>query len=361
MSKLDDKLVGPNVKPELSPNPDGSGYVQQLEVDSLSDVVSPKENVLYIVGDRKYKYLSKAVIHPGTNEVIVPAGWVRVENGPQSHKVNRGQETPHNEVTTPKERPQVFNIPVSFLKDIFVKGKKLEDYIDSEGGVTEDEMHAYVPQAIQADKDILSQIEVEEEDGNTLIFFPSHILPISWYDANPDIDDNVFVNYDGIELLNSLGERINSEVAPDSGTTQIYIVLFGVTNYSKDEMYDLLYMHLANIDDIGIYKNWYSILNPKPSGTKLYRHVITATEENYVDGEVTIIVISPQSSPYTDLADVIPEEIGVCPPFFSEGISGFFIDQGNAIYLDFDNMVVALKDDMSFQSTGMTDVVSVFE
>ena len=104
------------------------------------------------------------MIHPGTNEVIVPAGWVRVENGPESHKVNRGQETPHKVVTEPKERPQVFSGPVAFQEEPTIKGKKLGDYIDSQGGVTEEEMNnalaGYVQKNADGDVSIAGDLSV---------------------------------------------------------------------------------------------------------------------------------------------------------------------------------------------------------
>lgn len=128
MSKLTDKLVTPGKKPQLSPNPDGSGYVAQYEVDSLplSDI---KVNALYILKDgRKFKY------DPAHDT------WLRVENGPDQVNVDGGRGTPVHENQAPKVRPQVFNNPVAFNGEIFVKGKKLQDYIDSQGGVTEEEL-----------------------------------------------------------------------------------------------------------------------------------------------------------------------------------------------------------------------------
>ena len=255
MSKLTDKLVGPGEKPKLSPNPDGSGYVQQVEVDSLSSVVDPKENVLYLVEGRQYKYLKEAIIHPGTQQVIVPAGWVRVENGPQSLKVNRGQETPRKVVTEPKERPQVFNIPVSFLKDIFVKGKKLEDYIDSEGGVTEEEMHQYVPQAIaQAtanDAKVWEFIDIFEESADLTDYDISLVKP-----------GDIIVD-EGMGMVGIVAQK---------GTNEIYI-------YAFDNNPTLYFYGSANLEA------WTEVL-ASVTGTKLYQHSLL------INNTIEIIVIS---------------------------------------------------------------------
>lgn len=138
--KITDKLVGSGVKPELSPNPNGSGYTKQVEVDSLVSIANPEGNVLYICQGRKYKYLAQAIIDPATNKVLVPTGFVRVENGPQVHNVDGERGTPVHENVAPQVPPRVFNEPVALNGGVTIKGKQLEDYIDSEGGVTEEEL-----------------------------------------------------------------------------------------------------------------------------------------------------------------------------------------------------------------------------
>ena len=136
MSKLTDKLVGVGVKPDLSPNPEGSGYIKQVNVNgySTSDIVGPQPNVLYILLDgRQLKYVLEPTPH-----------YVRVENGPDYQKVEGERGTPVHENVPPQERPQVFSGPVAFQEEPTIKGKKLGDYIDSQGGVTEQEMEEYV-------------------------------------------------------------------------------------------------------------------------------------------------------------------------------------------------------------------------
>jgi hypothetical protein len=161
--KLTDKLVGGGVKPELSPNPNGSGYTKQVEVDALSSVVNPEENVLYICQGRKYKYLEQAIIDPATNKVLVPSGFVRVDNGPLVHLVKGERGTPVHENVPPQVPPRVFNEPVALNGGVTVKGKKLEDYIDSEGGVTEEELAnalaLYAKKVDSAQKYVVSDIE----------------------------------------------------------------------------------------------------------------------------------------------------------------------------------------------------------
>lgn len=136
-----DNVSGKVVDNGLSPNPDGSGYVKQVNATSLN-AINPEENVLYVVGDRKFKYLKTDIVDPGTNKIIIPHGFNRVFAIPSVAQVKGVHGTPRKENVTPKEIPQVFPHPVAFLKEVYVKGKKLEDYIDAQGGVTEEELQA---------------------------------------------------------------------------------------------------------------------------------------------------------------------------------------------------------------------------
>lgn len=138
MAKLTDKLVGVGVKPELSPNPDGSGYVKQVEIvshegstiyfldgDGVTQSATAEENVLYIQLDgRQYKYNH--------------GQWLRVESGPNTQLKEGGRGTPVHENTKPKVRPRVFSEPVALQEDTYYKGKLLEDLIGSGSGGGED-------------------------------------------------------------------------------------------------------------------------------------------------------------------------------------------------------------------------------
>ncbi len=177
--KLTDKLVGDGVKPELSPNPNGSGYTKQVEVDALSSVVNPEGNVLYICQGRKYKYLEQAIIDPAANKVLVPSGFVRVDNGPLIHLVKGERGTPVHENVAPQVQPRVFNEPVALNGGVTIKGKQIEDYIDSQGGVTQSELDAAVTElnnkianVVKVGSQInLGAINVHEGDTNTADFY----------------------------------------------------------------------------------------------------------------------------------------------------------------------------------------------
>ena len=134
MAKLTDQLVGKGEKPKLSPNPDGSGYIRQVNAEAISDIAAPEENVLYVVAGLKYKYLKAPIVEPGTDKVIVPAGFHRVGEA-SAVALKKGEHgTPVKENQAPKKRPQVFAGPVAFQDDVFYKGKLLENQGGGGGG-----------------------------------------------------------------------------------------------------------------------------------------------------------------------------------------------------------------------------------
>lgn len=134
MAKLTDQLVGKGEKPKLSPNPDGSGYIRQVNAEAISDIAAPEENILYVVAGLKYKYLKAPIVEPGTDKIIVPAGFHRVGETPAVALKKGEYGTPVKENQAPKKRPQVFPGPVAFQDDVFYKGKLLEQQGGSGGG-----------------------------------------------------------------------------------------------------------------------------------------------------------------------------------------------------------------------------------
>ena len=171
---------------ELSPNPAGSGYVKQVVVDSLSSVVSPEPNVLYIVGDKKYKYLSAPIVNPGTNEVLVPAGWNRV--GARADSFSKEGERHDPKIVNEASRkpdgfipPRVFNEPVALNGGVTIKGKTIEELIGQGGGSSEDEPKIYeieddlstLPSATVAQLKVGDIVVVASSDGNTYSYIVS--------------------------------------------------------------------------------------------------------------------------------------------------------------------------------------------
>lgn len=195
--KLTDKLVGDGVKPELSPNPYGSGYTKQVEVDSLLSIDNPEVNVLYICQGRKYKY-AHAIIDPGTNKILVPAGFVRVENGPQVHNVDGGRGTPVHKNVAPQVPPRVFNEPVALNGGVTIKGKTIEELIGQGGGSSEDGPKVY-----------------EVEDLSTL---PSATV------AQLKMGDIVVTSSNGMSYLYTVTYKEDKELNEDLEVNAIYLV-----------------------------------------------------------------------------------------------------------------------------------------
>ena len=132
-------LVAPAEKPDqLSPNPANSGFTKQLFVDSLPETgepnviyVTPKQAAGGVVGYKNYKW------------DITSKKWERVLGSDPALKVlNGGQGVVDNEVNPPKKAPEkVFTGEVVFNQEPTIEGKKLHDWVDSEGGVTQEELN----------------------------------------------------------------------------------------------------------------------------------------------------------------------------------------------------------------------------
>lgn len=214
----------------LSPNPEGSAYIKQINATSISGTtvyyedkegntqsVSAEENVLYVLPDgRKLKYLKAAIVEPATKVVLVPAGFVRVDNLPSFHAVKGGQ-TPVYPTRESKEkvRPIVYNEPVALNGGVTIKGKSIEDYVDQEGGVTQEEMQEYVSGALVADKNILSKIKVTHSSTIETLEFPKGILPLCMYLTNGP--GWVFFDFQSGNLYNSSKQVIGLVDADGSG------------------------------------------------------------------------------------------------------------------------------------------------
>lgn len=122
--KWDTRVLG-IVYGKLSPNPNGSGYVRQVIIPQGESIAEPQEDTLYLRNGLKFKYLYAPIVDPNTNEIIVPAGWVRVDNLPNLYLKKGERGTPVKENQPPRKRPHVFNEPVAFQDDVLYKGKLL--------------------------------------------------------------------------------------------------------------------------------------------------------------------------------------------------------------------------------------------
>lgn len=97
----------------LSPNPDGSGYVKQINATAKPE--NPEENVLYVINNVKWKW-------------TVEEGWLRVFENPSLKTIDGGRGTPVKENQPPRKRPRVFSEPVAFQDDVFIKGREVGNY-----------------------------------------------------------------------------------------------------------------------------------------------------------------------------------------------------------------------------------------
>ena len=172
---------------------------------------------------------------------------------------------------------------VNFLKGILIKGKKLEDYIDSEGGVTEEELQAALADYAKKSELGLEFIEWDGERNFTSAEFTKLITGKVGVKQNQR--DGVGNEYYYIYLPTYIeigGTSIELSCIDVYGENATGIELNGLLIYT-DGSFEL-------------YRNSLSIF----VGTKLYKHEINFS---FVDSDTNLTlpmyVISTKSTPYT--------------------------------------------------------------
>ncbi len=146
-----------------------------------------------------------------------------------------------------------------------------------------------IDSAIQADKDIISQIKVEydEQHNLTKFIFPKGILPIRFFDDKVDSDYEYF-DYTSQRILMSNGD-VSSWVLTSDGESVIIELSSQSDNTAISE---LLFIHFNGELDIQSNYNWYKILNYK-GATKLYKHTFFDSNNNY-----QFELITPYGTPF---------------------------------------------------------------
>ena len=363
MSKLTDKLVGSGVKPELSPNPAFSGFTKQIvyEVGSLPKTLT--ELATYIDGvDTTYydlrienwlhiePHMLFVFVAPNGEEVYWtvndprPDGYATpAENicrvypnlTAQGGVLEKGEHgTPVKEVTAPKVRPHVFNEPVAFNEGVFVKGKKLEDYIDSEGGVTEEEMENFVENVLEDDKDIISQVTstFNETTNVQTITFPLGVLPLSMYEDEV-FGDTVYFDYQIRKIRSDeYDTSIESRTSLSISNGHIVLTISSQSYNQEPAITTLMYFHLQGNAQPRF--NSHKLLRPQDysSGTKLYRHLIDFNGNE-------IYITSAISEECTTIASIVNVYRSLFIGFFSSASYG----TGTICNLDDDSVNVYVK------------------
>ena len=183
---------------ELSPNPAHSGFTSQRIVDSLP--ASGELNVLYIV---PIKNNGNIVGYKKWTWDLEKREWRRVYGSIANLKLENGRrETPTIVSNAPKEATKVINETVIFNNDVFIKGKTLEDYIDSEGGVTEQELEAALEQ----------KANLSGANFTGAVTAPSIIENMSGYSFTKSSDTNVSLEYNYAGVVKN-GNKITFAIA----------------------------------------------------------------------------------------------------------------------------------------------------
>lgn len=177
---------------------------------------------------------------------------------------------------------------------------------------------------IQADKDILSQIEVEyDSDNNRTIFtFPKNVMPLRWYISNLEGGIDVFFDYIGENIID---EEFNVKGTLFAEGAQVQVIIGG-NHVLNDDDFDWIYSSYIYLSSPTSSINTYYLYHPitsadlppnvenaeegtpvkmlgldedgevvksnlPASGTKLYKHTITRT------GVAQVVLINTSSTP----------------------------------------------------------------
>lgn len=148
---------------------------------------------------------------------------------------------------------------------------------------------AHIKELIEADKDILSQIEVivDEVNQTTTYVFPTGVLPLKYYSGLNDY--YLYFNYGSNCIFNEEDLIADSSRELSMYEGKIALILDSVGDIS--EIQELMYIH-ATLQDTSSLGDWFDILNSKP----LYQHNITFDSD--IETGIEIQVVSYYNEPY---------------------------------------------------------------
>ena len=155
-----------------------------------------------------------------------------------------------------------------------------------------------VDKAIKADKDIISQIKLVQEQTHIRIVFPKGIVPLKMYfeDENELSADYYYFDY----MRESIVYSDNNLTTVSISVLDDCIVL--EAQFTNPVVTELLYINITNIDTIPDTLNFnsYYWFNPVTSvGTKLYKHDIYKASAQDDPSIIYLTIINNKQEPYT--------------------------------------------------------------
>jgi len=205
------------------------------------------------------------------------------------------------------------------------------------------DLEGIINDAIEADKDILSQIEVEyDEDSNSTSFtFPENILPLAFYVDS--FGDTFYFDYSSSNVVGNNGyiygsiELLNNKIILVIDDSELFLT----------EGYDNLAYIISNATDNFPTINTI-ILSPyaQEPGTKLYKHSLRFTETDggedttYTIDVITLFHTAITSSSFFDIRDQVIAIIGTgnhgTPLYFysPNGDGDWYLKQQDSYYDD---------------------------
>lgn len=234
-------------------------------------------------------------LEPSPGEGKVGGG---TENPLVTETKDLGRGTPVQTVVAPKFGDKVEQAVVNFLNGIKIKGKNLEDYIDSEGGVTEAELQAAIANC-------LGVIEIDSNEGNLTfdeLGITEKVLSGKYTLSCPF--DGEYLQYIPVRYTDDIVIFIRfEEFNNSSDIISGYYIMVDGGEYSISGMYDgesslvvpkvranpVLAGSEDSLTSLQVGDTKYKI----SGGTKLYRHEIKRNNVAF------LLIYSKRSQPYT--------------------------------------------------------------
>lgn len=268
-------------------------------------------------------------LEPSPGEGKVGGG---TENPLVTETKDLGRGTPVQTVVAPKFGDKVEQAVVNFLNGIKIKGKNLEDYIDSEGGVTEAELQAALANCLDV-------IDIADENTGK-----------SFYELG--ISDKVL---GGKCIIRGYVDGENTEYIPIN-ISDDYTTYFRISGFNLSDRYIAGYFYNVEADDISL-SDMYSyeenfnvpkvVANPTLAGdedvitglqigdtkykvgggTKLYKHTLAGALKDEYDNDLGLYVINttPTAIPFMGNTDQVIQTslMAVCTYGFTRKILSY--------------------------------------
>ena len=228
---------------------------------------------------------------------------------------------------------------------IYADGELDETTETAVGGITEQQ----VKDLIEADKDIINQIEIEYDEDNdlTTFVFPKGVIPVCLYFNEYADEEDLYFDYLNNKLY-SFSRDLSEDTSIDFNNNSLTLYISG--DLTNDKVNCLLYLNESGVGNGFLYGfeiAWQNVLKPQPNGTKLYNHSIKFANN------VECIAVSTLSTPITDYNDL--------SGFLGQCLSIKDLSNMSILLFDIDTDILVYASDPTSQFADLVDYQTIID